>query len=449
MDLVIIGLSQLALHVSRQLSVAGHNVTIVETSSEVIERASLELDVSLKLGSGMDVALLQELASEGCDLLLACSECDEKNLAVCALAKAVGMKKVAARVKNAQLIRLGDIDLHTVFNIDYILSPQWLAASEIIKFLTHEGALGVTNYAHGQMQMRQLRISETFKYSELPLSELKLPKATIIALIHRHGSDGSAVIFPHGEDTLHPLDEIVVIGSSASMGAVHTFFGLKNQSSTRVMIYGLSLLTFHLTTLLSRLGIETKIICDHPEQLKVWGELIGGASLIYKPRIDTSFLIEHHAHEYDLFIASGSDDQDNLCAALMAQDVGCKQTAVTLSDPVLSNICTARGITLTLSPYDIAASQLTTLALGDNISSVVSLYNHSAELLQIHITPTCSITGHPIKNLRSRLPKSVILGIIERSGHVQIATGESTLEIGDTLIALCHPSDLDQLKKLL
>jgi trk system potassium uptake protein TrkA len=123
-------------------------------------RIDYALDVSTATGDGSSVLLLQSLNVGSAELFVASMGNDEKNLIAAATAKGLGAKVVVARVDNP-LYMESNILYETVLGIDYILSPDALAALEIANYIEHPGILISHEFGKGRAQMLQVRAAKS------------------------------------------------------------------------------------------------------------------------------------------------------------------------------------------------------------------------------------------------------------------------------------------------
>lgn len=458
MRIVIVGASDLGLHVAKVFSDGEHDVTLIEADGQKLAQSAKELDIGCHLSSGANVALLAELARHHPDLLIATSDRDELNLVICTLAKSVGFARTMARLKDDLYLNAGATDLKQLFLTDHIISPDRLAACELMRFLCQDESQHVTHFSHGAVEMHKITLPNEWNATSTPISQLALPQDVTLALIRRcrsgedEGPHEKQLIFPHGSDTLYPGDEIVLFGKAEALESLRRFFGLCKRKRKRVFIYGFSRVTKHLVTKLEQAGIEVKILIDKQQKdplINQWAEDNPELILIKRPYIDKETLIAEGLQSYDVFIAACEDDQDNFCACLMAQDIGCQTVGISLKNPVMEDLCQKRGITLTVSPSALAQAQTMSLAAGEAISSIVSLYNEGAYAMQLHITSQNPLVGIPLMHLSKQLPKELLFGVIESKGRIEIAKGTSVMVPGDSVTILTHPKHLPLLKQLL
>ena len=192
MKIVIVGASDLGLHVAKVFSDGEHDVTLIEADGQKLAQSAREMDIGCHLASGADISLLEELAKHSPDLLIATSDRDELNLVICALAKSVGFNRTMARLKDNLYLNAGGTDLKQLFLTDHIISPDMLAACELMRFLCQDESQHVTHFGHGSVEMHKITLPKNWNGQNTPISQLALPQEVTLALIRRNISDPHA-----------------------------------------------------------------------------------------------------------------------------------------------------------------------------------------------------------------------------------------------------------------
>ncbi|MEA3135779.1 MAG: trk/ktr system potassium uptake protein, partial [Thermoplasmata archaeon] len=95
MYVVVGGAGEVGYHVARSLRDEGHDVCVVETNPERLERLA-DLDVTSVKGNIANKSILEgEAKIAEAQLFIACTGDDEVNMIACALAKTHGPRTIA------------------------------------------------------------------------------------------------------------------------------------------------------------------------------------------------------------------------------------------------------------------------------------------------------------------------------------------------------------------
>ena len=102
MRITIIGGGKVGLSLARSLISENHEITLVDTDEQVIDRAGNSLDIICYAGNGASFAALKDLEIENCDLVIAVTGSDELNLLACHAAHKLGARHTIARVRGPE-----------------------------------------------------------------------------------------------------------------------------------------------------------------------------------------------------------------------------------------------------------------------------------------------------------------------------------------------------------
>ena len=90
MNIVIVGCGKVGMVITRLLSSEDHNITLVDEDSEAIAAVTNHYDAMGIIGNGVSYQTLVEAGIKECDLFIAVTDSDEKNLLACLIAGRAG-----------------------------------------------------------------------------------------------------------------------------------------------------------------------------------------------------------------------------------------------------------------------------------------------------------------------------------------------------------------------
>ena len=450
LNVVIVGAGEVGRHIAATLAEQDHNVILIDKNEKKLEKAAADIDVAFREGSGTDWQLLDDLLEFSPDYFLAMTNEDETNLVACSIAKQLGYPRTLARVKGNRFLNRTRLDFARLFHIDHFISPELIVANDILKYMLSPGLLAIEMFAHGAVQLRTVVIPEKWPRSSIPLRDLKLPDGIIIALIRRYDemTDEAKVIFPHGEDVILPEDEVTIIGETDRIDHVAHYFGFTQRIIDNVVIVGGSITSLNLAKLLEHRKINVRIIEKDHDKCSWLAENLPNCTIIHRDATDAEFLLSEKIGNTDLLIASTHNDELNLMIALLGKEIGCKDTIVVLTNASYGPLLTRLGINYTASPRLSAANHIVSLLLSGSVSSLVSLYENAAEIMEINVSSNSKIVGMPLSELGPLLPRDFLIAVIQNRGHVMIAKGDRILSPGDTVIVLTNPEHVHELEKI-
>lgn len=450
MNIVIVGAGDIGSYMASVLSKDQHNVILVDQDGRRLENVAASLDVATRLGSGTDWQLLDDLRELNPHLLIAVTDDDETNLVSCSIAKQLGYPRTICRIRDNKYLNRTRLDFASLFDVDYFFSPELLVAHEIFKIMSCPGALTVENFAHGAVQMRTVGVPEKWHKYDKPLKKLNLPPGIMVGLIRRHvDSGGSAekiVIFPHGDDVIKPGDEVTFIGETDVAEHVHHLFGGVHHPVSSVVIVGGSLTAINLAKILDRRGIRTRIIEKDYEKCCRLSELLPKTFITHHDGTDLEFLKSEKIGLADVFVACTHQDEVNVLAALLGKEAGCKEVIVMLSNTTYYPVMEQLGLIHTVSPRVNAASHILSQILSGKVTSLVSLYDNQAEIMEVNVSMDAKVAGIPLSELGPLLPQDFLIAMIQNRGRIMIANGNRIISPGDTVIVITSPKHIEELE---
>ena len=217
MRVVVTGAGNVGRHLSADLSEHGHQVTLIEQNTDVVQRARSELpmQVNVLLGDACEPYVLEQAALATADVMVAATGDDEDNLVTALLAKQeFAVPRVIARVNhpsNQWLFNEG-------WGVDVSVSTPHLLTA-LVEEAVQVGSI-VRLLQFGDARLVEVTLADDSPAVDLPLSEMGVPRdATVVAVIReRH------VIVPRGETTMKPSDEVLVLVTPESEDAVKALF---------------------------------------------------------------------------------------------------------------------------------------------------------------------------------------------------------------------------------
>ena len=102
MKIVIVGVGAVGSAICSQLAGEGHDITLVDTNSDLLSAITNKYDVFGVSGNGADISVLRKASAEKADLLIAVTSSDEINILCTLAAKKFGIKQTIARIRNPE-----------------------------------------------------------------------------------------------------------------------------------------------------------------------------------------------------------------------------------------------------------------------------------------------------------------------------------------------------------
>jgi len=447
MNIVIVGAGDVGSYISQLLSQEQHNVIVIDKDKRRLEALSQNFDIATRAGSGTDWQLLDDLIELTPDVFIALTDSEETNLAACSIAKHLGYPLTICRVRGSKFLNRTRLDFGRIFDIDYFLSPELLVAQDIVKYIDSEGAVAVEHFAHGAVQLRTLLIPPKWDQAQIPLYKLKLPEGMMVGLIYR-AEPQPQVIFPHGNDVLQPGDEATFIGEADAIEDLQKIMGEKSHPIQSVVIVGATLTGMHLARLLDRRNLNVRLIEKEYEKCVELSDQLPGITILHHDATDADFLRSEKIELADLVVACTRHDEVNLLVAQLCKEFDCRDVLAVLSNASFAPLLNRYGIRHVSSPRLSAANRILSHLYTGTVTSLISLYDNKAEVLELMVSADSRIVGIPIGELGPLLPRDFLIAMIQNRGRIMVANGNRIVSPGDTVIVITSPQHVSELETI-
>lgn len=444
LTIVIVGAGGVGRYMAELLSKSQHNVIVVDKNKAKLALLASQIDVATKVGSGTDWQVLDDLFELNPDVLLALTDSDETNLVACSIAKHLGYPKTVGRVRDSRYLNRTRLDFARLFNVDDFIGPEILVAQDVIKYMVSQGALMLKHFSHGAVQLRCCLVPDGWKKGEVPLNQLKLPLGLIVGLIKR----GASVIFPHGTDTLLPGDEVTFIGESDKVELLPAFLGIHQKTMESVVVVGGSLVGYNLAKLLEKREMNARLIEKDYDKCVQLTELLPRTTIMHYDATDQDFIREEKLGKADLVAFCTNHDEVNILGGKLVKEAGKADVVVVLSNLSYQPIAKELGLNCVFSPKHSAANRILSHIMSGTVTSLISLYENQAEVMEIRVSASSKIVGIPLAELGPYLPRDFLIAMIQNRGRLMAATGAKIISPGDTVIVITNPKHVPELEKI-
>lgn len=435
MKIIIAGDGKVGATLTRQLSLEGNDLTLIDSNPRVLDSSIEQYDILTVTGNCATMDVLRRANVEEAELLIAATSADEINLLCCMTAHAINPAlHTIARIRNpeytAQIYQMRD-----VFALSLIVNPERQAAIEMERLLSFPGFLRRDSFARGRLEIVELRVDAASKLNRVALHELNtiIKCKVLICTVLRSGT----VIMPRGDFILREGDRIFVTAPTEALATLLKNLGIITHRVNRVILAGGGRISYYLAQQLQKRGIQTTIIEKDPQRCVELAELLPRVTVIHGDASDPQVLESEGLRETNALVSLTGIDEMNLLISLYATNLGVPQVITKLGHLDNSNILDNLAIGSVVSPKELCCANIVRFAraLQNQTGAAVSVHsiaNGQAEAVEFRVdeqTPHC---GEPLKAIRLR--KNVLLAGISHGGRTEIPNGDSVFHIGDTLI---------------
>lgn len=446
MNIFILGGGRVGFHLAHMLSEEQYDVTVIEADAERHEQIDMALNARVVSGDGTSALLLQSLQAGEADLFIACTGSDETNLIAAAAAKGLGARQVLARVEKAVFIE--ESFLYEGFlSVDYMLSPDALVAQEIVNYIIYPGVLASEDFARGQIQLRQVRVSDNAPAANNLLRDTLPPGSGILVGVLEH--NGKMTI-PHGNDRISPGDKVTLIGKRGLMHeALQKFQGTEPRMQHVVIMGGGAIGRWIAHSLEGKIT-SVKLF----EVNKVKAERIAtgfrkaNIHVIHRDATSRTNLEQEHVSDYDLFVATTEDDERNIIAGVLAREVGVRMGAVVVHHPDFAPLVVKLGIDMAVTPRDAVANSVLKILRQQSISTSSVLREGDVEVLEIALGNSSPAAGKKLRELNALITHNLIVASIIRGDSAFVPGGEDILKNGDSVVVIAKANTIPDAQRI-
>ena len=440
---MILGAGTTGSYVASVLSKEEHDVVLIDRDAKLLEKASRESDIATIHASVPGWKLLEDLIENHPDLFFAATGDDETNLVACSMAKNLGVPKTIARVKSRDYLNHTSLDFNRLFFVDHFIGAEILSAQDLFHVLVHAGDIAVEHFAHGAIQMRTVSIPDRWDHGGACIRDLRLPEELIAGLIRRKMADGDKIIFPHGDDHILPGDEVTLVGEAKIMHRFHEIFHFPEFRVRSIVLVGGTAVAEHLAYFLAHQRVSVRIIEADEKRCEELAKRLPSTTIINRDGSDPQLFHSERIQDADAIVGCTQDDGANFLVAALGKELGCKKTIALISDASYSPVLEKAGVLPALSAQVNVANRILSIVHEETILSVASLCQDQAKIVELKVSPSSKLVGIPLSDLK--LPKDLLIAVIESRGRVMIGRGNRILSPDDTVIAICPPNQIPQL----
>ncbi len=450
MKIIIVGCGKVGYALAEQLNEEGHDITVVDTNEEKIEKAISTLDVQGIIGNGTTFATLLDAGIKNSDLLIAVTARDEVNLLCCLMAKKTGNCETIARVRNPEYMHEMNY-LRDVLGLSMVINPELTCARGISSLVEVPSALDFTTFGKGRANLIKLSIPDNSTLHNMTVADFskKIHSKTLICAIERDGE----VVIPNGNSVLQNNDKIYVVLPPSELHSLMGKLGIKEKRIKNVMIIGGSRIAYYLAKRLRDAHIQVKIIEKDFATCENMSEMLPHTLIIHGDATDRQVLLEEGIEDVDAFISLTNMDEENLVLSLFANKVSDAKIITKVDKVAFSEVIGELPIGNIACPKNITAKSIIQYvrglqnSIGSNIETLYRIIDDKAELIEFRVNQESKVTGVPLMKLN--IKKNLLVCGIIRNGKIITPSGKDAIELGDAVLIVTTNRGLANINDIL
>ncbi len=440
MRIIVAGDGKVGLAITRLLSQEGHNIVAIDTKANVLQDKLQNYDVMTVVGNCATMDTLYEAGIEQTDVLIAATSADETNLLCCLTARKLNPRlHTIARVRTPeyteQLYKMRED-----FGLSLIINPEKDAAKEIYRLLQLPGFLRRETFAKGRVEIVELRIEEGSVLDGVQLSRMHYAlggKKVLVCAVIR---DGEAFI-PTSDTVFRAGDHIYVTAPVAILSHILKKLGITQKRIKHAMLIGGGRVCYYLAKHLTEAGVHVKIIENDPVRCEHLAQVLPAASIVFADGSSQDVLESEGLTETDALVTLTGLDEQNVISSMYGKIKGVPNVVTKVNrmdtEGMLEDLSPG-GI---VSPKELCSANVVQYvrAMENQAGAAITLHkiaNGRIEALEFVLNDRSRFVGLPLK--RIKLKSKILIACITHNGVNVIPDGNSTFEIGDTVIIITN-----------
>jgi len=438
MKIIIAGDGQVGIALTRLLSQEGHELVTINSNPEIIERDLQEFDVISVEGNCAAMETLEKAKVKQADVLVAATSADEVNLLCCLTARRMNPSvHTIARVRNPEYIEQLYM-MRDEFGLSLIINPEREAAREMYRLMQIPGFLKRDTFAKGRVEIVELRVEENSLLDNVILRHLPHVLGNLKVLVCAVVREGHAFI-PTGDTTLVRGDHIYVTAPVSVLSALMKKMDITKRKIRHAMLVGGGNVGYYLAQDLISSGVRVKLIERSPERCLQLAGLLPAASVIQADGTVQEVLESEGLSETDALLTLTGLDEQNVITSLYGTSRKVPTVITKVGRMATTGMLESLPVGSVISPKELCSENIVQYvrAMENQTGAAASVHRIAdgrVEALEFVINKHSRHIGEPLKNMH--LKRNVLLSCITRRGNTVLPDGNSSFEIGDTVVVV-------------
>jgi trk system potassium uptake protein TrkA len=445
MNIIICGAGRVGFTIAKILSEQGHSITIIDQSSEDIQKIDDTLDVKSIVGKGTYPSILEKANAADADMIIAVTRNDEINMLICQIAFSIfNVPKKIARIRSQDYLNPKFTKVYNKENlpIDVIISPEIEIAKSLQRKLEAPGSLDNVPFANNKIRLLEILIDGYCPIKDIKLNDLtkKFPKlnSNIMGVIREE-----KFILLKKTDVMLKDDKAYVVINASQMIETLTAFGHTEKISNKILIIGGGNIGFNLAKNLEESfdSARVKIIEKDKERAELIASQLNNTIVINGDALDEEVLLEANLEEVQTVLALTNDDEDNLMVSVLVEkfakdndELSDKRTMALINKPNYSLLQTSLKIDDFIDPRMNTVSSILKHIHKGTIENAYSILNGEYEIIEAEIIETSELVNKELKS--SNLPDEIRIGAVLRADEVIIPRSNFVFKKQDIVVLL-------------
>lgn len=437
MKIIIAGGGKVGMALAQQLTSEGHDLTLIDMNSAVLESAQVDYDAMTVFGNCAAKDVLLQAGVETSDLLIAATNADEVNLLSCMTGHGLNPKlHTIARIRNP-IYADQIMTMHNIFPLSLAVNPEKQTAMEIERLLKYPGFLRRDTFAKGRVEIVELRVGYESKLKNVSLMELSsvINCRVLVCAVLRNGE----AVAPKGDFILREGDRLFVTAPTADLTVLLKNLGIITRRVRRVLLCGGGRVSYYLASLLEKDKIHVQILEKDPERCVELAKLLPETSVILGDCSNHSTLADQGLADCDALVSLTGMDETNMLISFHANAQGVPKTITKLSRSENFPLASSMSLGSVVCPKELCSNVIVRYvrAMQNQTGAAISVHTiadgqvEAVEFTVDKFTRNCNV---PLKKIK--LKRDILIASITRGTATEIPNGDSEFTQGDSVVVV-------------
>lgn len=445
MKVLVLGAGRVGLGISNYFYDHGIDVTIIEKSEEIVSKVQNSTSINIICGNAVNVDVLRAANTENASHIIAVMSSDEQNIVACKIAGSIfDVKNKIARVRSSAFVKdkVFELFLKENFDIDVIIQPELDVSKEVYNIARICGTFDIISMQ--EIIIVGINTPEHTEILNTPLKHIgSITNLNIFILtITRNGRS----FFPRPEDMLVKYDQIYFATTYEHLNDVLKLFGYEQSDKQNALIIGggnigfaiLKQMTktrqFNISVIEKEAKRAEKIAQDFPNVT-----IIPGDALNYE-------LIKEISDGINTAMVITDNDKVNVLSSLFLKQLGVKRILTLANNSSYESLLPIKKGCSIINPSEITINSILHKSRKGKISSVTSLKDQAADIVEANVTESCTHIGKSISSLKDAGHITPICIIRDELAIFNLHN--LTLTIGDKVMLLVEKNNLKKVERI-
>ncbi|MFW5828789.1 MAG: Trk system potassium transporter TrkA [Planctomycetota bacterium] len=436
MRILIAGAGTIGTHLTAALVRDGQDLVLIDPDRDKLDMLENQVDCQLVQGNAISPSVMEDAGIRRTDLVVAVTNSDSLNMAICQLASFYDVPRKLARLRMPEYADEDALVPPSHFGIDQVISPEGITVDHLEKLVLCPGAREAIDFENGRVVIRALLVTEESPLASEPLSAIK-PKLQVEYLIAaiRRGSD---TLIPDGETRLRIGDTVYLVCAAEDLPRIAPAFDPSVRPAGRVLIYGAGIASTLLSKRLRKRGLNVVLFDADHDRAQAAAEALDahGVSVHHGRVTDLDLLQRLHVETADFFISLSDNDESNLTGALLYRKYGRGRPIIQINQQHYVDIVESIDFDVVVNPRQLAISSILRHLRSRHVLHGFKLMGEDTEVLELRADTGSPITSDPIKDLK--LPRGVLILAVVRRREMFIPGGFFQIQGEDRVLVLIN-----------